>query len=262
MSKMVLTSDDELSVKISPIDKIKNMCTHKYPGTSQVALIEDAGNPEHVTCRVCGESFNLISNPDQRIQESTDNLIDILQSIKTMYLDIPEDFAKEYFQVISLIKKVPQVWTKGYKNINMYDYNNNPVAVGNNMNSFSQVNSMIGGYNMGGIQPNFAPMYYNNGVPVNGYYPQQQYAQQPVVQNTDPNVNPFYQQPVAQPVAQPQQQYAQQPVYQQPVAQPVPQAPAIAPAPGVNPAAPAPVPTVQNPVTQTGDVNQTKAFTV
>ena len=33
MSKMIFSQEDDLSTKISPIEKIKNQCTHKFPGT-------------------------------------------------------------------------------------------------------------------------------------------------------------------------------------------------------------------------------------
>ena len=241
MSKMVLQNSDELSVKITPVDKIKNMCTHKYPGNGQIALTED-GNGKY-TCRVCGESFRMIMDPTAEIYEVTERMLDILQSAKTLYLDIPEDFAKEYFQIITLLKRSPQVLEKAHKNFIQYDqYAQNPMAVYPGVSSFQQVNGMIGSFNMGGIQPGYygyppqpggyapQPGY---GYPTNGYG--QPYPPQPGTPGYD-NGNPLmYGGAVPQAPA--------------PTGPAAPAAPA--PAPGTPPAAPA-----------DGEVSQTKSFSV
>lgn len=261
MSKAVLANDDELSVKIGPNEKIKNMCTHKYPGTSTVALVDcptrDPKNPEDndlVTCRVCGETFHMLMDTQiADIQKAADHMCDILQSAKTLYLDIPEEFVKEYFQIITLLKRVPQVFKKSANNWNSYEVSNDPRQVYQNMNSFGQVNNLIGGYNIGGINP-------------------MGYAQQPYQYQYQ---QPMYQQPPVQP-----QQYGYQ--YGQPAAPTAPQENPLmygapvqpAPAPGVTPpvappVAPAPAPqpaqapgAIPVPPAQTGEIVQTKAFSV
>ena len=270
MSKMVLSTDDELSVKISPTEKIKNMCTHKDPGTGQVALVDDGKDSKGrdiVTCRVCGESFHMVMNPDAEVFDAVEKVRDILQSAKTLYLDIPEEFAKEYFQILTLLDRTPQLFRKAAKNFNQYyDYSNNPNPVWGNMNSFAQVNGMIGGMNMGGIQP--------------GFYG---YANPAFVQTAPMGQQPIYQQPVnttpTAPVAGQPVQYQYnaygQPIAAAPVASndnplmytpaaPVAQPVAPAPAPGVAPGATT-IP-VQGapaaPTQQTGEITQVKSFSV
>ena len=235
MSKMVLSTDDELSVKISPTEKIKNMCTHKYPGTGQVALVDDG----------------------------KEKVRDILQSAKTLYLDIPEEFAKEYFQILTLLDRTPQLFRKAAKNFNQYyDYSNNPNPVWGNMNSFAQVNGMIGGMNMGGIQP--------------GFYG---YANPAFVQTAPMGQQPVNMAPAAPVASQPvQYQYNAygQPVGVAPVttndnplmytpAAPVAQPVAPAPAPGVAPGAtniPVQGAAPTAPTQQTGEITQVKSFSV
>lgn len=259
MSKMIFSQEDDLSTKISPIEKIKNQCTHKYPGSGQIALVE--GSDGKVSCRVCGESFHMILDPTAEIATTTEKMRDILQSIKTMYLDIPENFAKEYFQLITLLERAPALFEKACKNFQQYDqYSANPMQVGYGVNSFQQVNGMIGGYNMGGIAPQ-PPMY--GGMP---YYPQPQ-----------PGYN-MQQPPQAQP-AQPNQswpvnQYSQ-PIPPQPAPgyyqQPPQQYNGYDPNMGGNPlmyAPPTASPEVTGPAPSAGmapnegEITQTKAFTV
>ena len=263
MSKMVLTNDDELSVKISTTEKIKKMCTHKYPGTTTIALVETPSDTDKtlVTCRVCGETFHMIMDANyDSIKEIADKCVDVLQSAKTLYLDAPEEFTKEYFQIITLLKRIPNVFKKGMNNWSSYEVSNDPRSINGNMNSFQQVNGMVGGANIGGVTPMGVPMggYYQpapgyyppNVVPTNGYYTQpntqyvtNQYGQVvPVTTQVAPNENPLMTGGPVQPQPQPQQVPVQ--VQQQPVA------PAPAPAPGVAPAA------------QTGEIVQTKAFSV
>lgn len=260
MSQMMLRDDDTLSVKISPIEHAKNMCTHKYPGKSAIALVESGKDDlgQIVTCRVCGESFHIIMDDPKSIaldlQKTCDHLIDIMQSSKTMYLDIPEDFAKEFYQIMTLVSRVPKVYEKGFKNFNQYDYTNQAQAVYPGMNSFQAVGQVIGGAAMGGITPMMGQPY-NPGFyqPQPGYQPMPQY---------DQFGNPIsYQQPAGYP---PQPNAPMGPVGQAPApgenpfmynAPPAPQAPAA----GVNPVAPG---QPQPPVTQTGDIVQNKAFSV
>jgi len=255
MSRMIFSQEDDLSVKISPIEKIKNQCTHKYPGTGQIALVE--GTDGKVTCRVCNESFHLISDPKAEIAVTTEKMRDILQTIKTMYLDIPENFVKEFFQLITLLERVPALYDKSCNNFQMYDqWNTNPMQVYPGINSFQQVNSMIGGYNMGGIMPQ--PMYSQQPL----YYPPapqaQPVSQQPMQPQQSWPVNQY-----GQPVApQPVPGYPQAPgfdmtgnplMYSAPTAAPVPTGP-MAPAPGAMPA--------QAPADPNGEVTQTKSFAI
>lgn len=278
MSQMMLRDDDTLSVKISPIERAKNMCTHKYPGKSEIALVESGRDEigQIVTCRVCGESFHIIMDDPKAIatdlQKTCDHLIDIMQSSKTLYLDIPEDFATEFFQIMTLIDRVPKVYEKGFKNFSQYDYTNQPQGVYPGMNSFQTVNQFIGGAAMGGINPmmsqpynpGFQPQYPPAGYQQPVYYPQHDaygnpinpqqapaYPQAPVYQQPQPAQTPQYGN--AMPMGPGAPMPGENPfMYNAP---PAPQAPAA----GVNPVAPG---QPQPPVTQTGDVVQNKAFSV
>ena len=267
MSQMMLRDDDTLSVKISPIERAKNMCTHKYPGKSEIALVESGSDSEGqiVTCRVCGESFHIIMDDPKAIamdlQKTCSHLIDIMQSSKTMYLDIPEDFATEFYQIMTLIDRVPKVYEKGFKNFNQYDYSNQAQGVYPGMNSFQTVNQFIGGAAMGGINPMMGGQPYNPGYQP---YPPAGYVPQPV-QQYDAYGNPIQVQPQQVPAYPQAPQGGAMPMgpgaplpgenpfmYNAP---PAPQAPAA----GVNPVAPG---QPQQPVVQTGDVVQNKAFSV
>lgn len=273
MSKMVLQNSDELSVKISPTEKIKNMCTHKFPGTGQSALLMDQSS-DKVFCRVCGESFHLITDVTSEIFSATEKMIDVLQSAKVLYLDIPEEFAKEYFQILTLLGRTPQLFEKACKNFAQYDqWSSSPMGVNGGVNSFQQVGAIIGGFNLGGIPMGGYPGYgmYQQ-PPVNmygapqgpaGYPPQYPPQNGPVVQNQQAAGYPPQGGYPYPPQPQPGYGYPPYPaadgtnpfMQTAPVAPPAGQA-AVAPPP---PQAPNPgaIPTDPN-----GEVSQTKTFSV
>lgn len=245
MARMLHQQDDRLSVKISQPDMWRNMCTHKKTdGSGQLALVN---NPDgSVTCTVCGETFNLIDEGEKDIENACKKVIDIMQTAKAMFVDIPEEFTKEYFQTMTLISRLPDLYKKAganFSNYEMYTGSAFPVQAG--INTFQQLGNMLTVNPMMGQQ--------------NMYNPAMQQAM-------------AYPQPYPQGMGQPQ---FYQPMPNQQVPQGVaPQQPAgYYPAqgmvPGANPMAygapvqPTPAPTgpadVQAP---TGEVTQTKQFKV
>lgn len=167
MSRLVYQNDDQLDVKISKIDSIKNQCTHKEPGTGNIALVP---NPDGtVTCRTCGETFRLVTDLDGTIDKIVNDVVDVMQTVKLMYLDAPEEFVKQYFQCITLLKKLPMVYRRSAANFSaheMYSGNAYPVYGGYNpnQNAFAAFNNMMGatpysgptpGYNPGFVDPRY-----------------------------------------------------------------------------------------------------------
>lgn len=191
-SKMIFQQDDQLDMRISKIDSIKNSCTHKDPTTGEVALMSNADGS--CTCRVCGETFNLKYNlKPEDIKPKVDEMIDILQTAKTLYLDAPEEFVREYYQIISLLKKIGVVYDKSSKNFGMYEtYTGNAYSVNGagyvgGTDPFAAVGSVI----------NSNPVYYGSpygGYPYGGYPQAQPYGY--------PQQQPMYGQPATPPTAQ------------------------------------------------------------
>lgn len=177
LAKLLMQSNDELDIRISNAEKIRNWCTHKEPGTGRVALVPNADGT--VTCRTCGTTFRLISDEvikdlaaNGKIQtvEDVQNLaIDIVQTIKVMYTDIPEEFLKNFSQVITIMGKIYDLFKRGSKSFNMIEaFTGNIMPTGVGMNAFQVANGMM---NMTVGMPFGAPMggfYGNPGYPMNG----------------------------------------------------------------------------------------------
>ncbi len=276
MSKMLHQNSDVLSVKISAIDNIKAQCTHKNPSTGVISLIT-LNNGDRVRCSVCGEEWDILS-PDtspEDIKVICDKMVAVLQTEKAYHVNAPVEFTKEFYQIINLLKRVPEVWRTATSDFLTHEnYHSNPThniningnsafnAVGNLLNTpFNMYQTPYQGqpiYGQYGQQPYMQPQ-------APQYAPQQQYAQPPQApqyapqQYAQPQAPVYPGQQVAPQQWAPQQDPGMAPSFTNPMAfnEPAPQAPIAAPMATPSMAAPAPTgPAVGS------EVVQTKSFSV
>lgn len=206
--------NEQFSLAISKEDQLKGLCTHRDVNGNE-SLIANADG-KTVTCAICGKVFEILQISDLEVAARTEEFLDVLQTIKLLYLDLPTEAAREYFQIIPLIEKIPGFYELATKNFLKHErwqtnqFNGNPNTVNlYNMLSGGGLGQMMYQQQMGGYQQ-----------PMGGYqqpmggYPQQMY-QQPMGGYQQPmGGSPFFNGP-AQGYAQPQQQYApQNPGYQ------------------------------------------------
>lgn len=233
-----------LDMRLTDEDLWRAICTHKEKDTGKSTLVANADGT--CTCTICGATFNMVELEKKDVDETVKKMTDILQTIKTIYLDGSEDLFKQFMQIIPLLQKVGLLSERALSNFSMYDTPSNPTVQSSpNYNGFNALNNIM-------MNP-FAAQQQMFG------YQQPMYGYQ----------QPMYQQP---PMQQPMGYgYQQQPMYQQPVdngmnpmAYGAPQAPAVpvpAPAPQAAPApaAAAPVAAPQAPVKE---VQQQQVFNV
>lgn len=188
--KMLNQQGNELDIRISNVDKVKNWCTHKEPSTGRMALVENPSDGT-VTCRICGETFRIVDDTDAEVQAATDHMVDILQTIKACYVDAPEEFIKQYSQTLSMVRKVPDLYKRGNKNFSLYEsYTGQAVPSAPGYNTFAAMNGILNGFN---------PMMGGWGMP------QQPWGAQPAPQAWPMTGQPMGQPQMAQPgMAQPQ----------------------------------------------------------
>jgi len=120
--KMLQQNNSCFSLKVDPIETVKCQCTHKHKHSNTFALMP---NPDDtVTCSICGATFRLLIDETLDVDEAVRNIEDIIQSIKTIYLDLPNDYAQHIPQVLPWIRKLPQLYKIGYGNFRKYESNN------------------------------------------------------------------------------------------------------------------------------------------
>lgn len=203
----LIQKDNTFSLAVTETEKLKASCNHRDNKTGRDTIIED---PETGNCRcyICGYEFNPIdaSVTKDNLFESVKEVTDILQTIKMLYLDMPADVAREFFVIIPLLNKIPDLFERAakcyarYDSVNAFGYNNK------NMNTMQMYNILTNVLNGGPVpqqQPGFNPGF-NGQQPMPGYDPY-------MGMNMGQSMM-GYQQPMMSNgfVAQPQQGYAPQ----------------------------------------------------
>lgn len=139
-------------MKINTEDLWRSACTHKEKNGNSTLIQNNDGS---YTCTICHETFRMCENSHEEVQNAVNLLIDMLQTSKTIYLDAPEDLVRQYYQMIPLLKKFPDLWDRALKNFEMY-YNAisggvSPMSPGYSgfmamQNLLTNPNPFIGGY--------------------------------------------------------------------------------------------------------------------
>ena len=186
------------SLAITNDEAMRGICFH----------VDENGNPATVTdadgmttCTVCGKTWNSNELSPEQVQAATNQILSVLQTIKLMYVNFPEQAAREFYQIIPLIEKVPQLYKIAADNFHTYEgyYGGQP-------NPFQLFGQIAGG---NGFQ------YQQTQPPMGGMYQAQQpvYPQQAMYQPQQPaygapygqQINPFDPTYAAAPAQAPQQ---------------------------------------------------------
>lgn len=219
-------TNSKFTIALTPEEINVAKCKHiDSDAQNQFSLLENNDGSQH--CYICNEDFNLVQLSKEEVEGLIASVLDVLQSIKTYYLDMPVSAASEFMTIIPLIKKIPALYEIAINNFNKYDVGlHNQVSGQNSFNILNTIMApgytmpgMMGGYNPGYGQPMGQPMGYGQpmGQPM-GYG-------QPMGQPQG-NMFGYYGQPQGQPMGQPQsgQPMPQQAQPQAPTTQYTPQA--------------------------------------
>lgn len=172
----------QFSLGLTEKERLQGICTHRSAdGMSDTIVYDNATGI--ASCVICGYQFRPVE-PDtsyETIKDATDRIVDILQTIKIMYTDLPAEAAREYFQIIPLIGKIPQLFEFAAKNLSKHEMNNWSYNAHNmgGMAMLQNLSTMFGGMGMNqqpqfnnmGMNPQFNNMNMGMGqqVPFNGY---------------------------------------------------------------------------------------------
>lgn len=256
------TPNSKIDVTIDPRDNLRAICNHRQPNTGADLVVQLADGSGDVWCPQCQYRWSPDNLSKEEVKDTCERLISAMQNAKWVG-DYGTELIRDYFAMIPLLEKFPDLYEYAMKQFNRYIGTNgyNPA---NDAAIYSQYNSL-----MGYAPQQYAPNYGYMGAPAYNQ-PQQGYMQQPYQaqpQQQQPygqqatNVNPMQAPMYGQ---QPQQGYAQQPYQQQPAMNPYAQqntyqAP-MAPTPGVgNPMNQMPAPSYAPANNQSAPVNNGQA---
>lgn len=184
--KMLRQNDNKFDLKIDQTELLRAICTHKDPINGQSTLIS---NPDGTyTCTICGATFPFFEGSVDDVRAAVQNILNIMQTDKALWLDAPEAMTRNFYQLIPLLMKLPAIHEMSVKNFAKYENNaNNPMSpMGYGYSGFNALqNLMFNPYPAYGapMQQPMAPQY---GMPA-----QQPMANQYGAPMQQPMVNPY-----------------------------------------------------------------------
>lgn len=176
--------------QVTTREVLQSKCSHRDESRNTFATSEPDAEG-YVTCNLCGLKFRPVEYSTQQVQAATDDMIDIIETTKYNYLDMPKDTIQQYFKMTPLIRRLPALYDQSCQIVSKYDQGLT-LQQSSNGNYMQFLNAITSGGAMGipyyGQQPypNQGQPYPNQGQP----YPNQQYAQPPYPnqgQYIDPN---------------------------------------------------------------------------
>ena len=188
----------QFKLSVTDEEMARGQCNH-YDQNGVSALVPDGDGSGGYTCSICGTHFTSRNFTPEEVKATTEELLDILNTIKIMYLSMDPNAALEYFQIYPFIEKIPQLYNIALQDFKKYEGVGDFVQ-SNNMNPFNMFAAMSNpgfgyGMNMQPQQQMYGQQGYQQPMGFQQYNPQQMnagYAQQ------NPAYNPVYGQPQAQ----------------------------------------------------------------
>ena len=122
--KELQQSASQFTLGLTSKEVLQGACNHRSADGTSDTLVFDQ-NTGIARCTICGYEFRPIEADTsyESIKDAADRIVDILQTIKIMYTELPAGAAREYFQIIPLIGKIPQLFEFAAKNFAKHEYN-------------------------------------------------------------------------------------------------------------------------------------------
>lgn len=110
---------DQFVIGLTQDEMLRSICFHKNEDGTP-ALQSLGGNK--VRCLVCGKEFEFMDDlTEEDLNTAVQNLLNIMQSIKLMYVDFPEQPARDFFQMIGLIEKIPGLYKLAVEDLKKHE---------------------------------------------------------------------------------------------------------------------------------------------
>jgi hypothetical protein len=191
--KKIQANKTQFTLTITEDEHLRAVCNHRTADGMFDALEADPNDPtgQAVICKVCGQRFTPImtDSPAEYVESITDEFINLLQTIKIMFVDLPGDAARQFFDIIPLAKKTPELFNLAarnlakYENYGVYGYQGQSQSAMGLLNNFMNMMGSGNGFGFQQAQPVYQqqPMMGANPVFGNpfGYAGASQFGQQP-----------------------------------------------------------------------------------
>lgn len=120
---MLQQNNNEFNMGLTETEVLKAKCNHRQKGGLQDSLVELPDGS--CQCTICGYKFKPIDAgvDREKLQTAVDDVIDIAQTIKLLFVDLPEPAGSEFMQIIPLMSKLPKIFDMAVKNYAKHDTN-------------------------------------------------------------------------------------------------------------------------------------------
>ena len=178
--KELMNNQDSFTLALTNRELLQSYCNHRKPGGMGDSLVDDGDG--YVKCTICGARFKPLPDnmSQEEIMESIEQVENIVQTIKIMYVDMPTEAAKEIYPIVPMMQKLGKLFSMAAKNAakyesNFYQYNNGQGGV------FSMLNNLTNFLGQGGpmMNPGYGyqqPMMNQPAPNMVAGYPQQAYS--------------------------------------------------------------------------------------
>jgi hypothetical protein len=168
----LMKQENRFSLALTETEVLRGLCNHRSLDGMKDMLTQDPDGT--VRCEVCGYRFEPVdpSMTEEDVKESVKLITDILQTIKLLFIDMPVSASREFFQIIPLLEKVPDLFKLAVSNFSKHENVNAWGYRGQNMGTMNLFNMLSGALN-GGMPMYGQPQYqqpFQQQPMNNGYY--------------------------------------------------------------------------------------------
>ena len=162
----LIQKENTFSLALTETEKLRAICTHRFPDGRDA--LQDIGQGMQ-RCQICGHTFlpTEVTTSREAIVDAVNAVTDVLQTIKLLYLDMPVTVAREYFVIIALLQKIPDLFEHACKDYIRHEQFLMPGMYSTRAANVMSIWNMI----TGGITPQMAGVQYDGyGRPIDPQY--------------------------------------------------------------------------------------------
>ena len=127
-------------MRIEQEDLWRAICTHKEKNGASTLVPNDDGT---YTCSICGTKFHMLDVSKAEVEEAVGKIRDIMNTIKTIYLDASDEFTAKYNQMEPLLLKLPALWEIAVSDFAKYEQPTSVTMMGPGYSGFNALGSLM-----------------------------------------------------------------------------------------------------------------------
>lgn len=112
--------ENTYSLAYKGIDLERAVCMH-IDDNGESTLFTTGGQ-YGCRCSICGKRFSLsLDKSLSDVQKTTNDMLDIIQTIKIIFTDMPRSMVQELFPILMFIEKIPSLYESAQSNFKAYE---------------------------------------------------------------------------------------------------------------------------------------------